>query len=213
VIPNFIDPDVFDRARYADSVRDQVGRNRKIVMHVSNFRKVKRVRDVVRIFARATRNIDAALVMVGDGPDRVDAQDEANHLGVAERVFFLGKLESVAPLLACADLFLLPSDSESFGLSALEALASGVPVVASNAGGLPEVVRHSETGFLFAPGQVEEMGDAATQILADPQLWSRMSELAARDARERYSAGAIVGQYENLYMRAAGGDAPISISR
>src|SRR5262249_10984309 len=135
VIHNFVDPAVFDRKRYPPLVN-----GRKVLMHISNFRAVKRVRDVVRIFARVRKALSCVLVMVGDGPDRVEAQDEARLLGVEDDVSFLGKLESVAPLLAGADVYLLPSQSESFGLSALEALASGVPVVASDVGGLPEVV-------------------------------------------------------------------------
>jgi N-acetyl-alpha-D-glucosaminyl L-malate synthase BshA len=202
VIHNFIDPDTFDRTRHLDSIRDHVGRDRKVVMHISNFRKVKRVRDVVRIFAAANRRIPCALVMVGDGPDRVDAEDEARVQGVHDRVFFLGKIDAVAPLLAGADLFLLPSETESFGLSALEALASGVPVVATNVGGLPEVVSDRETGRLFDPGNVDAMGDAAAEILLDAELWTSMSRAAAADARARFSVDQIVAQYEQLYARA-----------
>lgn len=205
VIPNFIDPVEFDRSRYSGAIRDHVGRDRKVLMHVSNFRQVKRVRDVVRIFAGVRKELASALVMVGDGPDRVDAEDEARLLGVQDDVFFLGKLESVAPLLAGADLFLLPSQSESFGLSALEALASGVPVVASNAGGIPEVVRDGETGRLFEPGDVEAMSSAAIGILSDDRLWNSMSTSGALDARERFSANEIVSRYENLYREALSG--------
>jgi N-acetyl-alpha-D-glucosaminyl L-malate synthase BshA len=202
VIPNFVDPDVFDRSKYGDGLRQQVGRDRRIVMHVSNFREVKRVRDVVRVFARVRGSLDCALVMVGDGPDRVGAEEEARRLGVHEDVFFLGKLEAVAPLLACADLFLLPSQSESFGLSALEALASGVPVIASNTGGIPEVVKDGETGRLFAPGDVEGMGRAGVEILSDAALWRTMSERASGDARGRFAASDVVTRYENTYRRA-----------
>src|SRR5207248_11132696 len=126
-----------------------------VLIHSSNFRPVKRVRDVVRIFARVRQEIPSVLVMVGDGPDRVHAEAEVRALGVADRVFFLGKIEAVAPLLSAADLFLIPSQSESFGLSALEALASGVPVVGSAVGGLPEVVRDGETGALCEVGDVD----------------------------------------------------------
>jgi N-acetyl-alpha-D-glucosaminyl L-malate synthase BshA len=200
VIPNFIDPGAFDRTRYPDIIREQTGRDRKVLMHVSNFRKVKRVRDVVRVFARVSRNIPSALVMVGDGPDRTDAEDEARAQGVQEHVYFLGKIEAVAPLLAGADLFLLPSESESFGLSALEALASGVPVVATKSGGIGEVVRHGETGFLLPVGDVEGMSAAAVAILGDNEAWNRMSTLAAADARIRFSADDVVSRYESLYL-------------
>ena len=125
VIPNFVDPDVYDRSRYTSILDEQVDSNKRVLMHVSNFRPVKRVKDVIRIFARVAERLPAVLVMVGDGPDRIDAEAEARSLGVQDSVFFLGKIDAVAPLLAGADLFLLPSASESFGLSALEALACG----------------------------------------------------------------------------------------
>ncbi len=198
VIPNFVDPEIYDRAKYP-AVLLEAGRDARVLMHVSNFRSVKRVRDVVRIFERVAREIACVLVMVGDGPDRVEAEMEARSLGVEERVFFLGKLESVAPLLACADLFLLPSESESFGLSALEALASGVPVIGSRVGGLPEVVRDGETGVLCPVGDVEAMAAAGRDILRDRDLWRSMSDNAARDARERFSMEQVVAQYEDFY--------------
>jgi len=201
VIHNFIDPLLYNRARHAPILREQVGsKGQKILMHVSNFRAVKRVRDVVRIFARVHAEIPSALVMVGDGPDRDDAEQEARELGVEKDVHFLGKIEQVAPLLASADLFLLPSDRESFGLSALEALASGVPVIGCNVGGLPEVVREGETGALRAPADVAGMATAALEILRDADRWQRMSTLAASDARARFARDAVVGQYEALYL-------------
>ena len=202
VIYNFIDPVVYDRTRYPPTLRETVDRTRKIVMHVSNFRPVKRVRDVVRVFARLREAVPSVLVMVGDGPERGAAEEEARALGVAPDVFFLGRIDPVAPLLASADLFLLPSQSESFGLSALEAMSSGVPVIASRAGGLPEVVRDGETGALCEVGDVQGMGDAAIAILSDPAKWAAMSESGARDARERFSRDAIVAQYEALYRDA-----------
>jgi N-acetyl-alpha-D-glucosaminyl L-malate synthase BshA len=205
VIPNFIDPAVYDRSRYAPELREQINEGRKILMHVSNFRAVKRVRDVVGIFARVASEIPSALVMVGDGPNRVDAEQEAQRLGVSDQVFFLGKLESVAPLLASADLFLLPSQNESFGLSALEALATGVPVIGTRAGGLPEVVRDGETGALLPVGDVAGMAAAAIDLLRDPGAWQAFSALAARDARARFSLDAVVAQYEAFYLRALEG--------
>ncbi|HET7458507.1 MAG TPA: N-acetyl-alpha-D-glucosaminyl L-malate synthase BshA [Gemmatimonadaceae bacterium] len=203
VIHNFIDPGVYDRARYPNRLRMEGLGDRRVLMHVSNFRPVKRVTDVVRVFARVARAVPSVLVMVGDGPDRVRAEEEAKQLGVDDSVFFLGKLETVAPLLAAADLFLLPSDNESFGLSALEALASGVPVVASRAGGVPEVVRDGVTGVLCAVGDVEGMAGAATEILSDASRWETMSAAAAADARARFALTDIVEQYERLYLDAA----------
>jgi N-acetyl-alpha-D-glucosaminyl L-malate synthase BshA len=207
VIHNFVDPAVYDRAAYAPALSPLVDGGRKVLMHVSNFRTVKRVRDVVRVFARVRERLPSVLVMVGDGPERVDAEQEARELGVAEDVRFLGKIDAVAPLLSGADLFLLPSQSESFGLSALEALACGVPVVASAAGGLPEVVRDGETGALCPVGDVDGMARAAVTILSDAARWQAMSETAAADARARFALDAVVSQYEALYERAVGAGA------
>lgn len=204
VIHNFVDPVIYDRARYRPELREQVGADRAVLMHVSNFRPVKRVRDVVRIFAQVARAIPSALVMVGDGPDRVVAEQEAREQGVAEHTHFLGRIDTVAPLLASADLFLLPSQSESFGLSALEALACGVPVVASRTGGLPEVVDDGVTGVLCPVGDVSAMGAAATDILGDRARWARMSEAAAADARRRFDRQAVVSRYEAYYARTLG---------
>ena len=202
VIHNFIDPSVYDRGAHPPALSWLVPRGRKVIMHVSNFRAVKRVRDVVRVFARITAEVPSVLFMVGDGPERVDAEQEARSHGVERSVHFLGKLEAVAPLLAGADLFLLPSQSESFGLSALEALASGVPVVASDAGGLAEVVRDGVTGALCPVGDVEAMATASVSILRDAERWRTMSDAAAADARQRFSLEHVVARYEALYARA-----------
>jgi N-acetyl-alpha-D-glucosaminyl L-malate synthase BshA len=199
VIHNFIDPDVYDRTKQTPGLAGQVDPNTRVLMHISNFRAVKRVKDVIQIFARVQKQIPSILVMVGDGPDRGEAESEARELGLNDKVFFLGKIDAVAPLLAGADLFLLPSGVESFGLSALEALACGVPVVGTMAGGLPEVVRQNETGVLCAVGDVEGMSEAAIAILADRDRWTAMSTLAASDARERFSLDEIVGEYEAFY--------------
>jgi N-acetyl-alpha-D-glucosaminyl L-malate synthase BshA len=198
VIHNFIDPDVYNREKYP-TVRKQLGDSGPVLMHISNFRTVKRVRDVIRIFAAVNAEIPSRLVMIGDGPDRPAAEDEMRKQKVEGRVEFLGKIDNVAPLLASADLFLLPSTSESFGLSALEALASGVPVIGSDAGGMPEVVRNGETGMLLKVGDIEGMAEAALSILRDRDRWQKMSELGAADARARFSLDAIVSQYEQLY--------------
>jgi N-acetyl-alpha-D-glucosaminyl L-malate synthase BshA len=201
VIHNFIDPTIYNREQYPPLLKKEFGSARPIIMHISNFRTVKRVRDVVRIFAEVNRQLPSVLVMIGDGPDRPAAEEEARILGVEESVSFLGKLEQIAPLLAAADLFLLPSQSESFGLSALEALASGVPVVGSDAGGLPEVVRNGDTGVLCPVGDIPGMAAASLQILSDKKGWAEISRRAAADARERFSRDAIVTKYESLYRQ------------
>jgi N-acetyl-alpha-D-glucosaminyl L-malate synthase BshA len=199
VIPNFVDPRVYDRAAHPQAASLFAPPGTPVLMHISNFRPVKNVVDVVRIFARVRAELPSVLVMVGDGPDRAAAEHEARTLGIDDRVFFLGKIDAVAPLLAGADLFLLPSDRESFGLSALEALASGVPVIGTKLGGLPEVVIDGETGVLCAAGDVEGMAGASIDILKDRPRWERMSRRAADDARERFSIDAIVAQYEEFY--------------
>jgi L-malate glycosyltransferase len=204
VIPNFVDPHVYDRARHPQAASLFAPPGTPVLMHISNFRAVKNVVDVVRIFARVRAQTPAVLVMVGDGPDRVKAEHEARTLGVIDHVQFLGKIDAVAPLLARADLFLLPSKSESFGLSALEALASGVPVVGSHAGGLPEVIEQDRTGVLCPVGDVDAMADAALRIVTDREMWTSMSAAAAADARERFSQDTVVSWYEALYERAVG---------
>lgn len=201
VIHNFVDPEIYDRATNDPVLRDQAN-GRKVLIHISNFRPVKRVRDVVRIFARVRAKVPSVLFMVGDGPDRLDAEEEARDLGVGGEVFFLGRIDAIAPLLAGSDLFLIPSDRESFGLSALEALACGVPVVGSRAGGLPEVVREGETGALRDVGDIDGMSEAAIEILSDDSKWETMSRCAALDARARFSRDAVVAQYEALYQDA-----------
>jgi N-acetyl-alpha-D-glucosaminyl L-malate synthase BshA len=201
VIHNFIDPNVYNREKYPNGLKDQLGRSRPVLMHVSNFREVKRVRDVIRVFAAVNKERPSVLVMIGDGPDRPAAEEEARSLGVESSVSFLGKLEQIAPLLAAADLFILTSQTESFGLSALEALASGVPVIGTKTGGLPEVIRDGETGVLCGVGDVAGMASAALTILQDPSRWSAMSRLAILDSRQRFSLDAIVGKYEELYRR------------
>ncbi len=204
VIHNFVDPAVYDRARYEPELRTALAGDRKVLMHISNFRPVKRVVDVVRAFARIRKDVPSILVMVGDGPDRGEAENEAHTLGVESDVHFLGRIESVAPLLASADLFFLMSDRESFGLSALEALACGVPAFGYNVGGLPEVVRDGVTGYLRPVGDVEGSAAAAVALLLDPTRLAAMRTAAAADARARFSLNAVVAQYEALYRSVTG---------
>ena len=199
VIPNFVDPAIFNRDAYSGNLDSLTLPDEKILMHVSNFRPVKRIRDVVQIAARVMKSVPARLVLVGDGPDRPLAEEEARRLGVEERVVFLGKQESVAELLSCAHLFLLPSETESFGLSALEALATRVPVVASQSGGLAEVVEDGVSGRLLPVGAVEEMAEAAIEILTKPGLWEEMGQAGRALAVERFSAERIVDVYESFY--------------
>jgi len=199
VVPNFIDPETYRPGRDDCHLRALAPHGEKIVMHISNFRKVKRVSDVVRAFAGIRREIGSRLVLIGDGPERVAATELAGDLGVLEDIVFLGKLESVAELLGCADLFILPSEQESFGLVALEALASGVPVVGTGGSGLAEVVDDRVSGFLHPVGAVEEMAASGLQLLQDADLWASFSRAARTAAVERFSAELVVPMYERYY--------------
>ena len=202
VIPNFVDPAVFNRRAGDQALRQQLGGGRKVMMHISNMRPVKRVTDVVKIFAAVRREIPSVLVMVGDGPDRSAAEEEARRLDVEADVRFLGKIDGVAALLASADLYLLTTDAESFGLSALEAQACGVPVLGYKVGGLPEVVESGVTGHLGAVGDVFGMARAASEILANDARWNAMSTAATGRASSRFATDKVLPQYESLYLDA-----------
>jgi N-acetyl-alpha-D-glucosaminyl L-malate synthase BshA len=197
VIPNFVNLQEYRPAE--PGCRDKVApEGQKVITHVSNFREVKRVKDVVRVFARIRRAMPATLVMIGDGPERVDAENEARDLAVSDDVRFLGRLDSVASLLQASDLFILPSQTESFGLAALEAMACGSPVVASRAGGLPEVIDDGINGILEPVGSVEAMGRRAVELLRDPDRHAAMRAAAIAKA-EQFSAASIVPRYEAYY--------------
>ncbi len=199
VIPNFVDMEEY-RPDREPCYRDQFAQpGEKILMHISNFRPVKRVDDAVRVFARVARELPARLLLVGDGPERGRAQETATEEGVEDRVLFLGKQESVAELLACADLFLLPSRLEAFGLVALEAMACGVPVVGTRVGGVPEVVP-PEAGHLAPVGAIEEMAAAAVALLSD-ETRHQEARHAARLNAERFDANVVVPRYVDYYER------------
>lgn len=202
VIPNFVNLSEYGPGDAA--CRDGLApEGSKIVTHISNFREVKRVRDVVRVFARIRRAMPATLLMIGDGPERDDAEREARDLKVDDDVRFLGRLGNVATLLRASDLFLLPSQTESFGLAALEAMACGAPVVGSRTGGLTEVVEDGISGILEPPGSVEAMGRRAVDVLRDPELY-RLMRAAALDRASQFSTDRVVPLYEALYTEARG---------
>ena len=201
VIPNFVDTQVWRPEREPCHRLSLAPGGEKIVMHISNFRPVKRVEDVVAAFAGIRERVPARLVMVGDGPDRPRARLRAEELGIIDDVMFLGKHQSVDELLSCADLFVLPSENESFGLAALEAMACGTPVVATRAGGLLEVVEDGVTGRLLDVGDVAGMAAAGSELLLDEELHARVSTAARATAEARYSAQAVVPIYEAHYQR------------
>ncbi len=203
VVPNFIDPDRHD-APVAPCMPERRGERQVTLMHISNFRPLKRLGDVVRIFARVAARLDARLVLVGDGPEFGRTQALIAELGLVDRVRFVGVVDEVTPLLAGADLLLLPSETESFGLVALEAMASGVPVVASRVGGLPEVVEDGVSGFLAPVGDVEAMADRALTILADCATQKRFGRAARERAVARFDWHQVVPRYEEIYERVVG---------
>lgn len=196
-IYNFIDVDKFkadpvSRCHLAEG-------NEKIVMHISNFRPVKRVTDVVRAFKKILDWVDARLVMVGEGPEKIAAAGVAKQLGIAHKVKYVGNFENIEGLLPCADLIFQPSEHESFGLVPLEAMACKVPVLATASGGIVEVVPHGECGYLTEVGDTDAMAQYATEILLNPALAHSMGERGHQIAHERFSREKIVPQYEALY--------------
>lgn len=206
VIPNFIDPDTYSRDEDGCHRESLAPGGEKLVFHISNFRPVKRMADVVRAFAEVRRDVAARLILIGDGPERELARRTAEELGVQEDVVFLGKLDSVAELLSCADVFLLPSEEESFGLVALEAHACGVPVVGTTGSGLAEVVEDGVTGSLHPVGDVAGMAESVTRYLTDDELWERTSRAARERAVEEFSADRVVPMYERFYREVTGVD-------
>jgi len=204
VIPNFIDPARFEAARKLPGACRWSQPGERLLVHISNFRPVKRVLDVIAIFERVQKEVPARLLMVGDGPDRGKVEQYCREHRICGSITFIGSLPLVEDVLVGADLFLLPSESESFGLSALEAMSCQVPVIASTAGGLPEVVDDGVTGFLRPVGDVAGMAAAALRLLGDEDLRQRFGEEARRQAVARFSQDTVVGRYRALYEKVTG---------
>ncbi len=200
VIHNFVDLERFKR-RELPEFRDAVAPyHEKILLHVSNFRKIKRVEDVVMIFKKVHETIPSKLLLVGDGPDRPMIESMCRDLGICSDIRFVGKQEQLEDVLAISDLFLLPSEYESFGLAALEAMASGVPVISTNAGGLPEINIQGKTGFMGAVGDVETMADHAIGLLGNEEMLKTFRANALLQAA-KFDISGIVPRYEALYNR------------
>ena len=204
VVPNFIDPARFEQARSGPGARRWGRPGERLLVHISNFRPVKRVLDVIRIFERVKRKVPSRLILVGDGPDRGKVEQYCREHHICGSITFIGSLPLVEEVLVGADLFLLPSESESFGLAALEAMSCEVPVITTQAGGLPEVVVHGETGYLCPVGDVEGMAEAALHLLGDEDLRRRMGEASRRRAVEEFSQDTVVQRYRAIYQRVTG---------
>jgi N-acetyl-alpha-D-glucosaminyl L-malate synthase BshA len=201
VIPNFINAQDYQRRANPGLRAELAPHGEHLLIHVSNFRPVKRITDCVRAFAALRRrsSVPARLVMCGDGPERRHAEALARELGVAADVLFVGSVPNIADYLSVAALLLLPSETESFGLAALEAMACEVPVIATRTGGLPEVVCDGETGWLVPVGDTEAMAAHAAALLASPQRWSEMGRRARAWAIEQFSTDRVIPRYEALY--------------
>ena len=199
VIPNFVNCDNYRRNPHPAARAAWAPAGEKLLVHLSNFRPVKRVLDVVRVFAAVYRELPARLLMIGDGPDRGPAELLARELGVADHTLFLGKQNNIAELLAVSDLMLLPSEHEAFGLAALEAMACGVPTVAARTGGIPELITDGVDGLLAPVGDVATMASQAVSLLGDPARYTEMSAVARRTAETRFASTRIIPQYEELY--------------
>jgi N-acetyl-alpha-D-glucosaminyl L-malate synthase BshA len=205
VIPNFLDCEVY-RRRPVPELRRRLlaGGVEHVVVHASNFRPVKRIGAVFEIFQHIRAQLPARLVMIGDGPDRRPLEQHLAEAGLQDVVEFAGEQHDLVPWLSAADLFLLPSEQESFGLAALEAMACEVPVVASRVGGLPEIIDDGRTGFLCARDDIDGMAARSVAVLSDPELRGRVGRAAAEDVRTRFCTDLIVSQYEQCYRDVLG---------
>ncbi len=205
IIPNFVDTELFKHVDEHDCTRSMLAQpDERIIMHISNMRPVKRLPDVIRVFANVAKKVKVRLILIGDGPDRAGAHKLAEELGVSDRVVFLGAQESIASLLNCADIALQPSALESFGLSILEALSVGAPVISTRCGGPEEVVVHGECGYLSEIGDVEDMSRNCLRLLKDQKLYNEFSKKARQRAVENYEIQKITRRYEDFYYNVLG---------
>ena len=198
VIPNFVDVKRFHQTDKDHFKQMLAPDGERILVHVSNFRAVKRVEDVIKVFDKVKKDIPSKLLMIGDGPERQKVEELARELGIFHDIRFLGKQEQISEILSISDLFILPSATESFGLSALEAMACGVPVISTNAGGLPEINLQGKTGYLSNVGDVEDMSGNALLILRDDEQLKHFKKEAIAQAR-RFEKQHIIPLYEKLY--------------
>ena len=206
VIPNFINTEKYKRKKSKETEcfrRNFASDDEKILIHVSNFRPVKRVPDVIKVFSVVRNSIPAKLMLVGDGPERSECERLCRELGITEYVKFMGKQDSLSEILSIADLFVMPSQSESFGLSALEAMSCEVPVISSSVGGLPELNLHGKTGYIAEFGDTERMAKYAVELLSNEKKYKMFSS-NARERAEDFNEKKIIGIYEGFYEKVLG---------
>ncbi|MDY0082931.1 MAG: N-acetyl-alpha-D-glucosaminyl L-malate synthase BshA [Ignavibacteriaceae bacterium] len=201
IIPNFVDTEIFKKVSFDDcSFRKRIApNNEKILVHTSNFRVVKRVDDVIKIFNLVQKEIPSKLLLVGDGPERFECERLVRELNIADNVKFLGKQDGLVEILSSSDIFLIPSQSESFGLAALEAMACSLPVISSSVGGLPELVKHNECGFISEIGDIERMAKYCLDLLTNEKKYALFSQNARSRAVNKFDKSIIVPMYEEHY--------------
>ncbi|GGH42261.1 N-acetyl-alpha-D-glucosaminyl L-malate synthase BshA [Paenibacillus silvae] len=205
---NFIDKRVYYPRDAASLRRDFAAPDEKILMHISNFRPVKRTQDVVEVFRQVQEQVPAKLLFVGEGPDLPKIQCKIKELGLSDKVHFLGRQDDIAQVISMADILMLPSEKESFGLVALEAMACGVPTIGSEAGGIPELVLHGKTGFLSPIGDTKSMAENAIRLLTNERLAADMREACLQRAHHDFCNDSIRHNYEQIYYRVLGREIP-----
>ncbi len=201
VIPNFIDSELYKPTVKTEFHKHIAPNNEKVLVHTSNFRVVKRVSDTIKIFEKVLKEMPAKLLLVGDGPDRSECERLSRELKICDHVKFLGKQDGLVEILNASDLFLIPSQSESFGLAALEAMACGLPVISSSVGGLPELVAHNETGYIAEIGDIDRMAKYAVDLLTNERKYKSFSEASRKRSVEKFDKSVIVPMYEALYKK------------
>ena len=201
VIPNFVDTDIYMPSKDGGLRQHAAPNGEKVLVHTSNFRVVKRVPDTIRILERVIKEVPSKLLLVGDGPDRSECERLCRQLGLCDDVKFLGKQDGLVEILSASDIFLIPSQSESFGLAALEAMACGLPVISSNIGGLPELIRHNETGFIAGIGDIDRMAKYVVDLLTNQRKYDLFSSNARNRAVNVFNKSKIVPLYEEHYKK------------
>ena len=204
VIPNFIDTELYKPSPDGSFREHLAPHGEKILVHTSNFRQVKRVTDTIRIFEIVLKEIPSKLILVGDGPDRSECERLCRQLNLCNSIKFLGKQDGLVEILNAADVFLIPSQSESFGLAALEAMSCGIPVVSSSVGGLPELIRHNETGFIAEIGDINRMAKYVIDLLTNGRKYKIFSENSRKRAVEVFDKTKVIPMYEDLYNKILG---------